>query len=391
MSASTLTIPGDTSALDSDSTETYSARRGLHCEEPGHSLVLTRWSGSGRHRLYVNAPDGRHVGWADLDTGERSLAIPELGPSFDRAVGEASADDRAASYVPRRALADQLQQRDAAASSIPTLRVPLEPNVQPPPAREPRPAAPRPAAAPQSPRPASTALPIHPVAASPAPALVPQAEWAAPVGPPFVADLAANHPGQSLQSQIDAAHRDGQRPTIVRRVLLGKNAYSSWELGAIGEQLVARELDRLVSRDRRWVYLNSIPVGTNDSDIDHLVIGPGGVFTLNAKHHRDARIWVGGNTVIVNGVRQPYVRNSRFEAQRAGRLLSAATRISVSARGLVVPVGAAKFTVKQQPADVDVVTRSGLVQYLIRQPTILDPAAIEHVLGFARLSSTWRR
>jgi len=214
--------------------------------------------------------------------------------------------------------------------------------------------------------------------------------WAPPVGPPAVADLATNRPGVQLEAQVQLAHEAGQRPTFLRRVLLGKRAYSSWELGAIGERLVACELDRLVSLGQGWAYLNSIPVGANDSDIDHLVIGPGGIFTLNAKHHPRGRVWVGGNVVMVNGTRHPYVRNSRFEAQRASKLLCAATGIGVTVQGLVVPVGASSFTVKQQPEAVHVVNRSRLVQYLASREPVLNAAAVAHILGYARLGSTWR-
>jgi hypothetical protein len=49
-----------------------------------------------------------------------------------------------------------------------------------------------------------------------------------------------------------------------------------------------------------------------------------GVFTINTKAHREAPVWVGGDTVMVNGRKHPYVRNSRHEATRAGRLLTAA-------------------------------------------------------------------
>jgi hypothetical protein len=75
--------------------------------------------------------------------------------------------------------------------------------------------------------------------------------------------------------------------------------------------------------------------------IDHLVIGPPGVFTLNAKNHPGAKIWIGGDTFMVNGRRQPYFCNSRFEAQRAATLLSTATGVPVVAVGVIVPLGAA--------------------------------------------------
>ncbi|WP_461109557.1 nuclease-related domain-containing protein [Tessaracoccus terricola] len=105
-----------------------------------------------------------------------------------------------------------------------------------------------------------------------------------------VADLIFNAPGQQLSGQIAAAHAAGERPTLLRRLFLGKHAYSTWERGAIGEQLVAEELKGLVLKDYRWGFLNFIPVGDHGADIDHLVIGPGGVFTVNSKYHRGSNL-----------------------------------------------------------------------------------------------------
>lgn len=89
------------------------------------------------------------------------------------------------------------------------------------------------------------------------------------------------------------------------------------------------------------------------------------MFTLNAKNHPGAKIWIGGDTFMVNGMvngqRQPYVRNSRFEARRAAKLLSAVTGSPVVAVGVIVPVGAADIRVKKLPADVKVVNRMRLI------------------------------
>ena len=206
-----------------------------------------------------------------------------------------------------------------------------------------------------------------------------------------VRDLLTNEPGEQLREQIAAAHAAGQRPTLLRRFRYGRHAYSSWEKGAIGERLVAEELDKLVEQDPRWGYLNSVPVGTEGSDIDHVVIGPAGVFTLNTKYHRNARIWVGGATFMVNGTRQPYVRNSRHEARRASRLLSQAIGVHIPVQGVIVPVGAHRFTLRAEPEDVIVVNRLRLARTLRSLPTVLTPAQVDHVFAHARLSSTWVR
>jgi len=164
----------------------------------------------------------------------------------------------------------------------------------------------------------------------------------------------------------------------------------AWRVGADGEEKVAAQLDKLARKAPRWRFLHSIPVGENDADIDHLVMGPGGVFTLNAKHHPGARLWVGGSTFMVNGQRQPYIRNARHEATRAARLLTAACGIPVSVTGLIVPVGADAITIKTPPADVHVVHRMGLVRWLRDQPDVLTDREIAHVFDAARRSTTWR-
>jgi hypothetical protein len=139
---------------------------------------------------------------------------------------------------------------------------------------------------------------------------------------PDPTDLALNRPGQAAREQAVVHRQAAPLKTIFARVLGVHTQERAWRIGADGEQAVAAQLARL---DSEWLVLHAIPVGNRGSDIDHLVIGPGGVFTINTKHHPDASIWVGGNTFMVNGQRQPYVRNSRHEAQRASRILTAAS------------------------------------------------------------------
>jgi hypothetical protein len=163
----------------------------------------------------------------------------------------------------------------------------------------------------------------------------------------------------------------------------------AWRLGASGEVSVGAQLAKLMKRDPRWRCVHSVPVGSNGADIDHVVIGPGGVFTLNAKNHPDARIWVGGDTVMVDGVRVPYVRNSRHEAGRAGRLLSVACGFPVTATGVVVPVNARDLTIRKPPRDVEVVNRRRLRHWLRRRSEILDVSVIDAIFEQASRSATW--
>jgi hypothetical protein len=49
-------------------------------------------------------------------------------------------------------------------------------------------------------------------------------------------------------------------------------------------------------------------VNAKGTDIDQLVVGPGGVFTINAKHHRGARVFRRSST------RTPCCQSSRLHA-----------------------------------------------------------------------------
>ncbi|GAB3994710.1 nuclease-related domain-containing protein [Nocardioides marmoraquaticus] len=222
---------------------------------------------------------------------------------------------------------------------------------------------------------------------APAAAAPPRVEEA--VERPWV-DLAGNRPGESVRKVADSFQAAAPVRTALGRMLGVRTEATTWRQGAVGEEKVGGQLAKLCRKDRRWRVLHAIDVGSQGSDIDHLVIGPGGVFTLNAKHHRGAEIWVGGNTVMVNGQRQPYVRNARFEADRAARLLGAVCAHAVPVKGVVVPVNARDVVVKAQPVDVQVVPRLQLVAWLLRHGEILDDERIDSIYGAARRSTTWR-
>lgn len=203
-------------------------------------------------------------------------------------------------------------------------------------------------------------------------------------------DLAGNRPGQSLRRKAELAKRAAPVRSLLARIVFVHSHERAWRLGADGEEKVGRALEKLTRLDGAWRVLHSLPVGTRGSDIDHLVIGCGGVFSLNTKNHPGARIWVGASTFMVNGARQPYLRNSRHEAERASRLLSAACGFPVDVTGIVVPVNADDVVIKTAPADVHVMNRRQLVRWLRRKPAHLDTATIDAIFDAARRSTTWQ-
>lgn len=222
------------------------------------------------------------------------------------------------------------------------------------------------------------------------PAPVPLAPEPLPAAERAWLDLATNRPGEGVRDLAESAYAAAPVRSTLGRLLGVRTEETSWRLGAKGEEKVGAQLAKLERRDPRWRSLHAIPVGTRGSDIDHVVIGPGGVFTVNAKHHPGKKIWVGGNTFLVDGFQQPYVRNARFEAARAADLLARACGHPVAVQGLIVPVNAADVTVKSQPTDVHVVPRMQLVRWLRRLGPSLDDDQVSALHDVARRSTTWR-
>jgi hypothetical protein len=209
--------------------------------------------------------------------------------------------------------------------------------------------------------------------------------------PPGADDLVGRVPGLKLLEKADALRREAPRRHLFAARASRRDEGSSWRAGAVGEEAVARRLGMLRAVDYRWGYLNSVPVGPHEADIDHVVMGPGGVFTINAKHHRGANLWLAGGTFLVNGVKQPYIRASRFEGERATRLLSRACGFHVSVTPLIVPVGYRKLTIREEPDGVSVVAPEILATWLGRHPDAVPPDELKIILEKARISTTWTR
>lgn len=160
-----------------------------------------------------------------------------------------------------------------------------------------------------------------------------------------------------------------------------------WYTGAAGERQVASRLSRL---PEGWTVLHSLPAGRNGADIDHLVVGPGGVFTINTKHHHDASVWVAGRTVLVAGHRQSYVVRSEAEAERVERIVAAVLPLAPAVRPVVAVVGAKRLTVKSAPARVTVLQADHLRRWLLAQPERLTPAQVEQLAARFDEPGTWQ-
>jgi hypothetical protein len=242
-----------------------------------------------------------------------------------------------------------------------------------------------PAAAAPEPAPPAAAIP-EPV--PPAPGVPDGAHWI--VRDPRWDDLARNTPGESARARSKELR--ARHPVLITtaKALGIRTTAGSFAMGARGEREVGRKLNRWAAA-HGWHVLHAVPVGRAGADIDHVVIAPFGVVTVNTKTTK-TRVWVGEYGMTVGGKSVDYLRKSRAEARRAARLLGRATGIVVPVQAVIVFTGAQRFSVRRGgPPDVPVLgSPRALRRWLRRQPSVLAGEQVSAVYQAARDPATWQ-
>lgn len=141
-------------------------------------------------------------------------------------------------------------------------------------------------------------------------------------------------------------------------------------LGAKGEIAVAAHLAKLPPE---WTVFHSLPVGTEHPSVDHLVVGPGGIFTITTKHHGGQSIWMDKRFLMVAGRKVNYIREAELEAERVTRLLRERMPLLGSVRPVVAFVDPKEIVIREQPSDVKVIDARDLRRWLTRLPPLLFP------------------
>jgi hypothetical protein len=199
-------------------------------------------------------------------------------------------------------------------------------------------------------------------------------------------DLSRNRAGDAVAARAAELRPRGFQGLVARLFGLRTDA-TSWEAGARGERIVDKRLGTL--KPDGWQVIPSI-VKRSGADVDHLVIGPPGVFTINTKHHRGARIWVGDHALKVNNMSQPYLRNSRHEADSATRVLSSAVGLDVKVTPVLAFVGAHSIKLSRSGQGDVLVTRGEEIDRTLRDlPAVHSYQERERIYSIARRAEIW--
>ncbi|MBX3086912.1 MAG: NERD domain-containing protein [Cryobacterium sp.] len=157
-------------------------------------------------------------------------------------------------------------------------------------------------------------------------------------------------------------------------------------ISALGEVAIA---DTLASLGEDCYSRHSIPIGKSDSEIDHLLVGPMGVFTISVQPLAGKSLWVGDVTVIVDGERVPFIRDCEFEAVRATQLLSDAVGERVDVTPCLVVVDPRNVTVARPPKKVAVLTPRELRPWLSSLKSEISESRLKAIRAAAESDSTW--
>jgi Nuclease-related domain len=154
----------------------------------------------------------------------------------------------------------------------------------------------------------------------------------------------------------------------------------AWRRGAAGEQRTARLLGPLERQG--WAVLHDLAVPGSQANLDHLVIGPGGVFVVDSKQYQgrlqldpSGRLWHGRYLLT------PTLRAVEFEADRAAQVLADPQVVVpiVAVHGAQVPWG------KVVTQGVPVVSAGRLPSMLRALPAVLGPERVAAVAHQARI------
>jgi len=189
-----------------------------------------------------------------------------------------------------------------------------------------------------------------------------------------------------LEVQAQAESRDSTLRTAAR-VTLHPDAWP-WYTGALGEIEVGRLLSAL---GPEWFVRHAVPIGEGTKDVDHLVIGPRGVFAINTKHHRGASIWVGDYVLRVNNANTHHVNAAQGDGVDVARRLTSKVGFPVPVTSVIAVLHAKSLVDGRAPENrrVAVVEAQHLARWLAAQPPRFDDAQLSLIVNAAEEPQTW--
>ena len=221
----------------------------------------------------------------------------------------------------------------------------------------------------------------------------PAASALPPVAPQSISGQTPTTPGrfsgQSVVEELLRQHED--RPTRSRLARafgaspLDSNGLS-WLRAAQAEMIVGDILDRLPGN---YSVYHSLPIPNTAFAVDHLVVGPGGVFSVNAKNHWDRDLAGSPRSLPIGGYPMPYLRDVAFESAQITTLLATELPPLTAVRPVIALVNPHKIRLARKPDSVTVIDSPRLRRWIAGQPRTITPEQQLAIVALVDDPATW--
>jgi hypothetical protein len=162
-----------------------------------------------------------------------------------------------------------------------------------------------------------------------------------------------------------------------------------WLRGVRGELRMAERLRYL---GPGWIVLHSVQVD-QFTDIDHIAIGPPGVFPINTKRLINREVVVDADVFRSDGWKKKFLAKSEIEARRVDSVLRRA-RLHARVLPIIAISGAAKVKVKRPPEWhgrlIGVANVEDVARKLVRREPRLEPDQVAAIAEVLSNSDSWK-
>jgi len=139
----------------------------------------------------------------------------------------------------------------------------------------------------------------------------------------------------------------------------------AWLRAAQAEMVVGDILARL---PEGYDVYHSLPIRNTAFWVDHLVVGPGGIFALSSKTRWDRDLTGSVRTIPIGDHTMPYLRDAQFESTQITMLLAGAMPATAVVQPMIVLVNPNKIRLNRKLDVVTVIDSPRLRRWLVGRP-----------------------
>jgi hypothetical protein len=194
--------------------------------------------------------------------------------------------------------------------------------------------------------------------------------------------------GQMIMEELVLIHQNSRPRNAVARFFGGSPLTPESRalfLDAKAEIAVGALLDQLPAG---WSVIHSAPAGAGEPGIDHVVLGPGGLFTIASKLHPNQKIWVAHRMLLADGLTRDHIPAAEADALRVTGILKTRMPLPAPVRPVVAIVDARSITIRER-SDIHVIDAWDLRRWLTSLPTILAESELRRTRDILDDPQVW--